>query len=65
MNYKLPYKMGRLVSAPPKEEPKKYEQQEYFCEWCDLVTKEETIYHKKKKLFLCGECTTKADKGEI
>tara|TARA_R100000008_G_C3456435_1_gene101965 strand:- start:260 stop:457 length:198 start_codon:yes stop_codon:yes gene_type:complete len=65
MNYKLPYKMGKLVSHQPKQEEKEYEQEEYFCEWCDLVTKEETIYHKKKKLFLCGECTTKADKGEI
>jgi len=55
----------RLVSTPPKEEVKEYEQEEYFCEWCDLVTKEETIYHKKKKLFLCDECTIKADKDEI
>ena len=54
MNYKLPYKMGKLVSHQPKQEEKEYEQEEYFCEWCDLVTKEETIYHKKKKLFLCG-----------
>ncbi len=55
----------RLVSTPPKQEIKEYEQEEYFCEWCNLVTTEETIYHKKKKLFLCDECTIKADKGEI
>jgi transcription initiation factor TFIIIB Brf1 subunit/transcription initiation factor TFIIB len=55
----------RLVSTPLKDKVKEYEQEEYFCEWCNLVTKEETIYHKKKKLFLCDECTIKADKGEI
>jgi hypothetical protein len=55
----------RLVSTPLIDKAKEYEQDEYFCEWCDIVTKEETIYHKKKKLFLCDECTIKADKGEI
>ena len=55
----------RLISTPPKQEIKEYEQEEYFCEWCNLVTKEETIYHKIKKLFLCDECTTKADRNEI
>lgn len=65
MNYRLPYKMGKLVSITPKKEVKPYEQEEYFCEWCDLVTKTETIYHKGKKLFLCDGCTIKADKGEI
>ena len=55
----------RLISTDLKEKPPKYIQDEYFCEWCDLVTKDETIYHKKKKLFLCDECTIKANKGEI
>ena len=41
----------RLVSTPLIDKAKEYEQDEYFCEWCDIVTKEETIYHKKKKLF--------------
>jgi hypothetical protein len=55
----------RLVSAVLKEKKPQYIQEEYFCEWCNLVTKEETVYHKKKKLFLCDECTIKANKDEI
>ena len=55
----------RLVSTELREKPQEYTQDEYFCEWCDIVTKEETIYHKKKNLFLCDECTSKAYKGEI
>jgi len=55
----------RLVSTGLKEKTPKYIQEEYFCEWCNLVTKEETIYHKKKKLFLCDECTIKANKDDI
>ena len=55
----------RLVSTPSKRTTYEYEQEEYFCEWCNLVTKEETIYHKGKNLFLCDECTTKADRNEI
>lgn len=65
MNYKLPSKMGKLVSVKIKEKVKDYSQEEYFCEWCEIVTKIETIYHKGKKLFLCDECTIKADKGEL
>ena len=55
----------RLVSTGLKEKAPNYIQEEYFCEWCNLVTKDETVYHKKKKLFLCDECTIKPDKGEI
>ena len=55
----------RLISTDLKEKPPEYIQNEYFCEWCDLVTKDETIYHKKKNLFLCDECTIKANKGEL
>lgn len=55
----------RLLSVEPKKEPKEFNQDEFFCEWCNLVTKIETIYHKTKKLFLCEECTKKANKGEI
>lgn len=57
--------MGKLVSVKIKEKVKDYNQEEYFCEWCEIVTKIETIYHKGKKLFLCDECTIKADKGEL
>ena len=55
----------RLVSTELKDTPQKYIQGEYLCEWCNLVTKDETIYHKKKKLFLCDKCTIKADKDEL
>ena len=65
MNYKLPFKLGKLVSVKIKEKVKDYSQEEYYCEWCEIVTNKETIYHKGKKLFLCDKCTTKADKGEL
>ena len=55
----------RLVSTEIKSEQKEYVQDEYFCEWCNVVIKKETVFHKKIKLFLCEECFTKADKGEI
>ena len=55
----------RLVSVEQKKKTKEYVQDEYFCEWCNIVLKQETVFHKKIKLFLCEKCFTKADKGEI
>ena len=55
----------RLVSTPLKDKVKEYEQEEYFCEWCNIIIKKETVFHKRMKMFLCTECFNKADKGEI
>ena len=55
----------RLVSTDLEKKPQEYIQAEYLCEWCDLVTEAETIYHRKKKLFLCDKCTIETDEGEI
>ena len=55
----------RLISVERKEKSEEYTQDEYFCEWCNIIIKKETVFHKRMKMFLCTECFNKADKGEI
>lgn len=39
-----------------KKETKKFVQDGYFCEECNEVFDDETIYDKQRKMFLCQQC---------
>ena len=55
-------KIGKILPITKSPKPAEYTQQEYYCEGCSEVFKEETKFHKPKKMFLCGKCFLKADK---
>ena len=57
-------KIGKILPNMRAPNPVEYTQQEYYCEGCSEVFKEETKFHKPKKMFLCGKCFLKADKSE-
>tara|TARA_R100000329_G_C7475202_1_gene167436 strand:- start:128 stop:352 length:225 start_codon:yes stop_codon:yes gene_type:complete len=62
MNFRSTFrKIGglRLVSTDshlPKEEVKNTMSEDYYCEGCMKDIKEETIFDRRTKLWLCKQC---------
>jgi len=50
------------ILPPRPEEPKRFEQNEYFCEGCQETLKEETVFNMLTGKFLCNDCKLKAEK---
>lgn len=56
MNFK---KLGPIIGIREKK-VEKFVQDGYFCEECNEVFEDETIYDKQRKLFLCQKCKSQA-----
>jgi len=58
---------GRMIGIgpPPKPEPTKYTQEEYYCERCDKILKEETIYNTRVGLYICDKCKLEVQKESL
>jgi CRISPR/Cas system-associated protein Cas10 (large subunit of type III CRISPR-Cas system) len=48
-------KLGGFMANKPKKE-ENYVQEEYYCEMCGRVSKEETELNEKTNKFLCEGC---------
>lgn len=54
---------GKLLSGihPPRSKKvEKFKQDGYYCEECEQIFDDETIYDKQRKMFLCQQCKSQA-----
>jgi predicted SprT family Zn-dependent metalloprotease len=53
--------LGRIlpIIAPIKKKSKEFKQDGYYCEECEQIFDDETIYDKQRKMFLCQQCKSR------
>jgi formamidopyrimidine-DNA glycosylase len=56
MNFK---KLGPIIGIKEKK-VEKFTQDGYYCEECEQIFDDETIYDKQRKMFLCQQCKSQA-----
>jgi uncharacterized protein YlaI len=56
MNFR---KIGPIIGIKEKK-VENFTQDGYYCEECEQIFDDETIYDKQRKMFLCQQCKSRA-----
>jgi len=62
MNLNSLRKIGGIIGVSNNKKPVEFSQDGYYCEECEEIFDDETLWDKKQRKFLCQQCKNQLQK---